>query len=200
MNLRMYHEEIKALARLNFCAGRLALPDHSVQLDNPLCGDRVRIDIVVDDHGRVLSLAQETKGCLLCAAASSMVGKNAAGISSGDAERLLDAVTSVLGGRETALDLLNSLDWPEIRAFAPVAEHGSRFDCVLLPFKALLEALRGAHPRHSRPIGAEEEKSKCTTRLAAPNSPDSLPQIEPIELHPWVAVRAGRCQVNPWRA
>jgi nitrogen fixation NifU-like protein len=147
MNLRMYHEEIKALARLNFGAGRLALPDHSTQLDNPICGDRVRIDVVLDDHGHVLSLAQETKGCLLCAAASSMIGKNAVGISSGEAECLLDAVASVLSGRETALD---SLDWPELRAFAPVAEHKSRFDCVLLPFKALLGAIQGAHSRRLR--------------------------------------------------
>jgi nitrogen fixation NifU-like protein len=143
----MYHEEIKTLARRNFGAGRLALPDHSVQLDNPLCGDRVRIDLVVDEHGRVRSLAQETKGCLLCAAASSMVGKNATGLSAADAEHLLDAVTRVLSGRETTS---GSLDWPEIRIFAPVAEHGSRFDCVLLPFKALLGALRGARPHHSQ--------------------------------------------------
>lgn len=141
MSLRIYHEEIKVLARLNFGAGRLALPDHSAQLDNPFCGDRVRVGVVLDDHGRVLSLAQETRGCLLCAAASSIIGKNATGISARDAERLLDAVTSVLSGRETAPD------WPEIRVFAPVAEHGSRFDCVLLPFKALLSAIQGARIR-----------------------------------------------------
>jgi nitrogen fixation NifU-like protein len=131
---RMYHEEIKTLARLNFATGRLVSPDRSVQLDNPLCGDRVRMDIVVDGAGRVLSLAQETRGCLLCLAASSIVGKYSAGISSGDAERMFDAVTSVLSGRETVSK------WPEIRLFAPVAEHRSRFDCVLLPFKALLRA------------------------------------------------------------
>jgi NifU-like protein involved in Fe-S cluster formation len=138
MILRLYHEEIKILARKNYRAGRLESPDSSVQMDNPLCGDRVRIDIGLE-NGRIVSIAQEVKACLLCAAASSAIGKNALGMSLPDAEHMRDTVSAMLNQRDTVFDI-----WPEMQAFVPVAAHKSRFDCVILPFNVLCRAIQQA--------------------------------------------------------
>lgn len=134
MNDRIYQERIVALAKAKTGAGRLNDPTKSARRDNPLCGDRVTIDVRLDGQGKITEIAHQVRGCLLCQAAASAlaataIGKDAGGIAGLrlDAERAL--------GREPG-------DAGEpFSAFAPVAAHKSRQECVLLPFEALKDAL-----------------------------------------------------------
>jgi nitrogen fixation NifU-like protein len=134
MSDRLYQERIVALAKAKTGAGKLAAPTKSARRDNPLCGDRVSIDITLDDKGRIAGIAHQVRGCLLCQASASAlasvaVGRDAAGIADlrHDAERAI--------GRE-----IGESHEP-FAAFAPVREHKSRHECVLLPFEALEDAL-----------------------------------------------------------
>ena len=134
----LYHQAILDLAQAATGHGRLETPQASIRVDNPLCGDRVTLDLCLDD-GRVSALAHRVRGCLLCQAAAAVIGARAPGQSVAvlrdNAARLRQMI--VEGAEGSAADGL----WPELAAFAPVHRHKSRHDCVMLPFVALGRAL-----------------------------------------------------------
>jgi nitrogen fixation NifU-like protein len=134
MSDRLYQERIVALAKAKTGAGKLASPTKSARRDNPLCGDRVSIDVTLDGEGKIAEIAHQVRGCLLCQASASalasvVVGRDAAGVADlrHDAERAI--------GRKAG-----EPHEPFV-AFVPVREHKSRHECVLLPFEALEDAL-----------------------------------------------------------
>ena len=53
--------------------GALEPADISYEDDNPLCGDRIRIDIRLDDHNRVSEVRFSGKGCAISQASASML-------------------------------------------------------------------------------------------------------------------------------
>ena len=133
MSEQLYQDRIVALAKAKTGAGKLANPTRTVRRDNPLCGDRVTIDVRLED-GKIAEIAHQVRGCLLCQASASAlasiaVGKDADGIAAirHDAERAV--------GRETGTAA------EPFAAFSPVADHKSRQECVLLAFEALQDAL-----------------------------------------------------------
>ena len=65
----LYQQAIKELAAAGAGQGRLEAPDARALLDNPLCGDRVEIEVKLS-AGRIAALAHSVKGCLLCRAAA----------------------------------------------------------------------------------------------------------------------------------
>jgi len=133
MSENLYGQAIKDLAARE--AAALDGPDASVTQDNPLCGDRVTLDVAMED-GRVTATGHRVKGCLLCKAAAALVVDQAVGLDADGAVRLLDQVSGMLKkGAEPA--------FPALAAFIPVRPHKSRHDCVLLPFKALAKAVKG---------------------------------------------------------
>jgi len=140
----LYHQAILDLARQATGHGRLEAPQASIRVDNPLCGDRVTLDLALQD-GRVSALGHQVRGCLLCQAAAAVIGARAPGQTAAalrdNTERLRRLIvdgSSAEGG--AASDGL----WPELAAFAPVHRHKSRHECVLLPFIALGRALEQA--------------------------------------------------------
>ena len=133
----LYHERILALARSARGTGALAEPRIRVQLDNPLCGDRITLDVRLEE-GRITALAHHTRGCLLSEAAAAALADLACGLTYDQAARLRQALAAMLAG-ESGSDLP-----AELQVFAPVAAVKSRHECILLPFDALLNALRTA--------------------------------------------------------
>lgn len=138
----LYPEAMLALATRGDGGGRLDAPDATVTLDNPLCGDRVTLDLRLDGDGRVVELAHAVRGCVLCRAAAALLGEHAVGLDAAG----LGAVRDGLRGRLRAgTPLPDDPAWSELAVFEPVAAHRSRHECVLLPFEAAVEALSGAH-------------------------------------------------------
>jgi nitrogen fixation NifU-like protein len=133
MSDALYQESLLRLAREAPRQGRLEPNDASVRLDNPLCGDRVRIDLRMSGP-RIAELAHEVRGCVLCQAAAGVIGLRAIGLDRDGVAALSEDVDRALAGEPPAL--------AELRFFAPVAQHRSRHDCVRLPFQALTEAVR----------------------------------------------------------
>ena len=104
--------------------------------DNPLCGDRITLDIKLAD-GTVAALGHEVKACALCQAAATVIGRHAIGADPATLKEISLAVARILkpdGQVEVP-------KWSELAAFRPVAGHKSRHACVLLPFRALTQAL-----------------------------------------------------------
>ncbi|CAI07277.1 iron-sulfur cluster assembly scaffold protein [Aromatoleum aromaticum] len=130
----LYNQRIKELAAAACGAGRLDAPSGSAMRDSPVCGDRVRMEVRVAD-GRIVALAHEVKGCLLCRAAASVIGLHGVGLSAADSEALRAGVAAMLAGGE------RPDGWTELAVFEPVRQHRSRHGCVLIPFEALAKAV-----------------------------------------------------------
>ena len=135
MSDELYQKAIIEQARAAKAAGRLEDPQASVVLDNPLCGDRITLDLSLEGD-RVAGIGHRVRGCLLCQAAASAIGANAIGRTSAQLRETAANVTAMLRGHPLSAD-----GWPELAAFEPVRGFKSRHECVLLPFEALTEAL-----------------------------------------------------------
>tara|TARA_B100001123_G_scaffold164264_1_gene189179 strand:+ start:834 stop:1283 length:450 start_codon:yes stop_codon:yes gene_type:complete len=135
----LYQKNLLRHAAASIGHGRLLKPHGTVTLDNPLCGDRVTIDVKLKNR-LISEVAQVVRACVLCQAAASIIGSNAVDKSESDIQSIVAATKDMLHSTET----LSGKIWPEMEAFAPVATHSSRHRCVLLPFEALLQAIKSA--------------------------------------------------------
>ncbi len=142
VGLDLYQEAIKQMAAAAHGQGQLASPDGEAKLNNPLCGDRVQVQVAMND-GRISAFAHQTKGCLLCRAAASLLGARAAGLDAAAIDATATALESLLRGQAPA-----PADWPELAMFQPAHAHPSRHKCALLPFRALQAALLEAGDPH----------------------------------------------------
>jgi len=134
MSDQLYQERIVALAKAKTGAGKLASPTKSARRDNPLCGDRVTIDVAVDGNGKIAEIAHQVRGCLLCQASASALASVAVGR---DAASIVD----LRHDAERAIGRESGETHEPFSAFAPVRDYKSRQECVLLPFEALQDAL-----------------------------------------------------------
>lgn len=134
----LYRERMLALAEGGDRGAPLDSPDASFTLDNPLCGDRVSVDVRCDDDGRIVALGHTVRGCVLCRAAAAVLADHAAGLSRDELAAVRERVQGRL--RESG-ELPADPEWRDLAVFEPVAAHKSRHDCVLLPFDAALAAL-----------------------------------------------------------
>jgi nitrogen fixation NifU-like protein len=138
MSADLYQAELVKRARQAFGKGRLPSPAASVTLDNPLCGDRVTLDLTRED-GRVAAIGHEVKGCLLCEAAAATIAELAGGKSPEELRALRNAAAALMKEGTPAPARFAGLE-----VFTPVHSAKSRRDCVLLPFEALEKALNAA--------------------------------------------------------
>ena len=135
-----YHAAIMGAAHRASGKGRLASPDASATVDNPLCGDRVTIDLRwagPGEGGPVSEIGHVVRGCVLCEAAATVIVEAGTGAPAAALRAAADRVRRMLeeGGPSP------EGEWRKAEMFIPVRPHPSRHDCVLLPFQALLEAL-----------------------------------------------------------
>lgn len=139
----LYHAAIMERAKHATDDRRLTDPDASATVDNPLCGDRVTVDVKLDG-GRIVEIGHKVRGCALCQASTSVIAETAPGTTAAemaDAEGELRALLAAPGGDA-------EVRCSQLAIFRPVRDYKSRHDCVLLPFEALSEALR--HARATR--------------------------------------------------
>ena len=126
----LYQDQLLALARVARAGTALSAPTHTAEINNPVCGDRIRATLIVDG-GRITHAHADAKGCALCEAGAGLW------------------LNTVVGRDMTALPgLYNSLtDWlkadtehrpdgfsADIEAFVPVRAIKNRHKCVTLAF------------------------------------------------------------------
>ena len=117
--------------------GRLACATHHAEGDNPLCGDRLRLDIELD--GDVIrDLRFEGTGCAISTASASLMGEAVKGKTRAEAATLFDAVHRMLTGAGGDAARLGKL-----AALAGVAEFPARVKCASLAWHTLNAALAG---------------------------------------------------------
>jgi nitrogen fixation NifU-like protein len=118
----MYREVILDHYKSPRNRGQLEPADISYEDDNPLCGDRIRIDIRLDENKRVKEVAFSGQGCAISQASASMLTEEILGKSVDDLKQI---------SKEDILELLGI-------ELGPV-----RLKCALLSLKVLKAGVYG---------------------------------------------------------
>jgi NifU-like protein involved in Fe-S cluster formation len=132
----LYRKEILRLAADAHGAGRLAQAWSTGTTHNPACGDKVTVDLTLDDSGRIAAISHDTRACVLTQASASILGQTLKGASREDVEALANQVAAML----VAQDPPPSPPFEAYAAFEGAVEHRNRHRCVLLPIEAVLSA------------------------------------------------------------
>ncbi|MEM7041747.1 MAG: iron-sulfur cluster assembly scaffold protein [Pseudomonadota bacterium] len=133
----LYQKAIIDLAKRSRTQPRLDRPDLSAVVDNPLCGDRITLDLALDGE-KIREVGHKTRGCLLCEAAACLIVDHAPGAASDELQERADTLVRSFRDEETAPGDL----WPGLDILAPARRYKSRLDCVTLPFQALIRAIK----------------------------------------------------------
>ncbi len=93
----MYREQIIDLYEHPLNYGAVDPHDFSYEEDNPLCGDVVRIDVRLDDEGRVAEVGWKGQGCAISQASASLLTEEIKGMTLDEVkafpkERLLELI------------------------------------------------------------------------------------------------------------
>ncbi len=141
MTTSIYHQSIKRLAADEIGAGTLPAADEVITMDNPLCGDRITLQLIMQQN-HIGQVAYQVRGCMLCKAAASIIGAAAKGCSGQEICGIHEQLVAMLHDEAPG-------NWPPgwaaLSFFEPVQNHRSRHGCVLLPFKALLKVMGYGH-------------------------------------------------------
>ena len=116
----LYREEILERYHDAPYRGRLEAPDLHAELDNPLCGDRIRLELGLGSGGRIDRVAFDGHGCVISQVSASLLAEHLEGKALDEARRL---------PAEEAVQLLG------IR-LSPM-----RVKCALLAWQVLQQAL-----------------------------------------------------------
>jgi len=117
-----------------------ALPNADAQSDgeNPLCGDRVTVQIIYTNDGRIQDCAFDAKACAITVASADMMAAAVRGCSADEAQALFGAINDLVHtGTSTTLPPQHA----ELKALSGVHEFPSRIKCATLPWATLTAAL-----------------------------------------------------------
>jgi len=120
---------------------RGALPGatHSARGDNPFCGDRVIVALLLDGD-RVADARFDGAGCAISTASASMMMSALQGRTRDEAEALLRDFDALLAGKADGAQIAAL---GELAAFAGVRRYPVRVKCARLPWETLAAALAG---------------------------------------------------------
>ena len=134
----LYRELILDHSRNPRHFGRLSDATHTADGINPLCGDKLRLYLRVDDRGRIESSSFEGSGCAISVASASLMTDTVTGLPVEQAESCYEELTQRLTSDGVATSDA-SLD--QLRALDGVRAYPSRVKCATLAWHALHAAL-----------------------------------------------------------
>ena len=117
-----------------------AMADANYRADghNPLCGDRLRLYLKVEDE-RVTDASFEGSGCAISTAAASLMTENLKGKTRGEALALLERFHELL-----TTDTPLQRDLGKLVVFCGVRDYPARVKCATLAWHTLKSALANA--------------------------------------------------------
>jgi nitrogen fixation NifU-like protein len=119
---------------------KLPHPTQTAEGFNPLCGDRVAVEVQVED-GVIRDIAFQGSGCAISRASASMMTATLAGKPVGLAERAFEHFRRMVTDHEPAEPPDPALS--KLAVFAGVREYPSRVKCATLAWHTLHAALAG---------------------------------------------------------
>lgn len=126
--------------------GRLEDANGSAQGYNPLCGDMINVEVVMDGD-TIRDVGFQGEGCAISKASASMMTELVKGLDMKATGELLETFhQSVTGERE--MDMMEAIDrLGKLAALSGVSEFPMRVKCATLPWHTLRAALAGEGER-----------------------------------------------------
>ena len=147
----LYRELILDHARSPRHFGKLENATHTAEGINPLCGDKLRLFVQLDEADRISSATFEGTGCAISVASASLLTDMVIGMTVEQAIDCFAEVTTRLTGPAESLDHDTSIDLGKIKALDGVRQFPARVKCATLAWHALNSALHGK----SKPVSTE---------------------------------------------
>jgi nitrogen fixation NifU-like protein len=114
--------------------GPIESASHQGKGENPFCGDRVSLQLAVE-NGVISDIGFEATGCAISLSSASLLAANLAGKSTSEAQVLFESVHGLLIGNKPSIDL------GELEALALVTRYPARVKCASLVWHVLKNAL-----------------------------------------------------------
>jgi nitrogen fixation NifU-like protein len=122
--------------------GELSTADHRAEGHNPLCGDRLSLDLTLD-AGRIVDIRFRGQGCAISTASASLMTEAVKGKTVDEVNALFAGFHEMLTGDPSA-PAESAEELGKLVVFAGVREFPIRVKCATLPWHTLRAALRGA--------------------------------------------------------
>jgi nitrogen fixation protein NifU and related proteins len=137
----LYQEVILDHSRHPRHFGALDAPTHKGEGHNPLCGDRVKIYLHVDDAKRIDDISFEGRGCAISQASASLMTDMLKGRTLEEADKLMGGFLHLVKG-EDASDF-GGEDRERLDVMAGVSAFPMRVKCATLAWHTMKSALEG---------------------------------------------------------
>jgi nitrogen fixation NifU-like protein len=109
-----------------------------VELENPVCGDHIKLMLYVDKHDIVRDVKFTGSGCAISVASASMMTEEIKGKPVSEARKIIEEVLETMRG-EKAPDLLK--EHGDLAALQGVIKYPVRVKCATLAWHAVKDAL-----------------------------------------------------------
>jgi nitrogen fixation protein NifU and related proteins len=110
---------------------------HTAEGKNPFCGDNFKVHVKLEGDA-IQDISFEGSGCCISKASASMMTGQVKGKSTADARKIFDLYHSMITTGKLDEEALGKL-----QAFAGVHHFPMRVKCAILPWHAMLAALKG---------------------------------------------------------
>ncbi len=114
--------------------GKLDNPTHEGIAENPLCGDRIVLQLKVNDEQVIEDIAYEATGCAMSLASASILASKLMGRSVSDASELFSSVHGLFASEEVEPDM-DKLG--ELAALGEARRFPARVKCVTMAWHHL---------------------------------------------------------------
>jgi nitrogen fixation NifU-like protein len=113
---------------------------HQSKKKNPLCGDEMEISLIVKDN-IIQDMGYQCRSCVYCQASVSLLSRWVVQV---PIEKIYDFVSKADFFFDENFDQLKKINIKDLKDFKKImnSENISRKECLLLPFKTLLKALK----------------------------------------------------------
>ena len=115
--------------------------DRSAEGFNPLCGDRIKVELKLGADGRYEDVGFTGAGCAICTASASMMTESVRHLSPEEAEALFRGFHRLVTGEAEPASLAETLG--KLTVFAGVREFPVRVKCATVPWHTFHAAASG---------------------------------------------------------
>ncbi len=119
--------------------GSLENPNRSAEGENPICGDRLSLQLEVDPDGRIADVRFQGKGCAISTASASLMTESVKGRTREEIDATFDRFHALV---TAGLDKATSVsELGKLAVFSGVREYPIRVKCATLAWHTLRAAL-----------------------------------------------------------
>lgn len=119
-------------------AAPLAAPTVNIEVNNPFCGDEIRLQLMAGSGGKVEGVSVSGRGCAISQSSGSLLTDLVLGKDPAQLHETVQLVRRLMKGEQLSEAELDSLG--DLSALAGVRKFPVRIKCALLAWSALDEA------------------------------------------------------------